>query len=183
MKTAPVTSATYEAEVVSSEKPVVLVLKRSVGCPNCAAMAPVYEAFAAAHPEVKVVTVEEGENKDIGGRFFQKVTFPGTVYLVGGDPFAAMQGVQTQEALERPLAELSIPLDALKVRVYDLNAASEAGELAKRMLPATAALIAWAQRPVPQACDVDIIEPIKHVTPAAMPPSGDPTEAVPDCCG
>ena len=63
-----VTGATFEAEVLKSDKPV-LVDFWAAWCGPCRMMAPVIEQFTAEHPEVKVCKVNVDEEQQLAARY------------------------------------------------------------------------------------------------------------------
>ncbi len=63
-----ITAANFAAEVLASDKPV-LVDFWAEWCGPCRMQAPILEAFAAEHPEIKVAKVNVDANGDLAEKF------------------------------------------------------------------------------------------------------------------
>ena len=97
-----VTEATWEQEVVQSEKPV-LVDFWAEWCGPCHAVAPVLERIAdERRDELKLVKVNIDEEQGLAQRF-GIASIPTMVLFKNGVPAAAAIGAQPKGALERAL--------------------------------------------------------------------------------
>jgi thioredoxin 1 len=97
-----VTEATWEQEVVQSEKPV-LVDFWAEWCGPCHAVSPVLERIAEERrDELKLVKVNIDEEQELAQRF-GIASIPTMVLLKNGEPAAAAIGAQPKGALERAL--------------------------------------------------------------------------------
>ena len=74
-------------------------------CGPCKAFAPVFEAFAAAHPEVKCAKAEVG---GVSGAASELgiMAVPTIVFFKDGKPAETLQGAVAQDALEETLAKV-----------------------------------------------------------------------------
>lgn len=63
-----ITAANFAAEILESDKPV-LVDFWATWCGPCRMQAPILEAFAAEHPEVKVAKVDVDANGELAEKF------------------------------------------------------------------------------------------------------------------
>ena len=68
MKIVEGTSENFEAEVLSSDVPV-LVDFNATWCPPCQALHPTLEALAGAHDEFKIVTVDVDDEAILAGAY------------------------------------------------------------------------------------------------------------------
>jgi thioredoxin 1 len=97
-----VTEATFEQEVLQSEKPV-LVDFWAEWCGPCHAVSPVLERIADERPdELKLVKVNIDEEQALAQRF-GIASIPTMILFKGGEPAAAAIGAQPKAALERSL--------------------------------------------------------------------------------
>ena len=97
-----VTSATWEQEVVNSEKPV-LVDFWAEWCGPCHAVAPVLDRIAEERAdELKLVKLNIDEEQDIAQRY-GIASIPTMVLFKNGEPAAAAIGAQPKGSLERSL--------------------------------------------------------------------------------
>ena len=78
-------------------------------CGPCQAQAPIVDAFAAAHPEIKVVAVDIDQSPQVSNAF-QIFTIPTLIVLAAGAPVARRDASQTIEGLEQLLAEAKATL-------------------------------------------------------------------------
>lgn len=101
-----VSDATYEAEVINSEKPV-LVDFWAAWCGPCQMMSPVVEAVAAAKPELKVCKVNTDENINLA-MALQIDAIPALLAYEGGQEVARLAGYRPQEQLLDWLQEIGL---------------------------------------------------------------------------
>jgi thioredoxin 1 len=97
-----VTEATFEQEVLQSEK-AVLVDFWAEWCGPCHAVSPVLERIADERSdELKLVKVNIDEEQGLAQRF-GIASIPTMILFKGGEPAAAAVGAQPKAALERSL--------------------------------------------------------------------------------
>ena len=97
-----VTTATWEQEVINSEKPV-LVDFWAEWCGPCHAVAPVLDRIAEERAdELKLVKLNIDEEQDIAQRY-GIASIPTMVLFKDGEPAAAAIGAQPKGSLERSL--------------------------------------------------------------------------------
>jgi len=98
----PVTEATFEQEVLQSEKPVIVDFWAE-WCGPCHAIAPVLDRIAEErNGEVKVVKVNIDEEQGLAMRY-GIASIPTVMLFKDGEPAAAAIGAQTKQALEKSL--------------------------------------------------------------------------------
>jgi thioredoxin 1 len=95
-----VTTQTFEIEVLSSERPV-LVDFWAEWCGPCHAVSPVLERIAEERG-LKLVKVNIDENQELSYRY-GVMSIPNMILFEGGEPKAAAIGAQPKGALERAL--------------------------------------------------------------------------------
>jgi len=93
------------ASEVKDHKGVAVVDFFGEWCPPCKVFAPVFKAFAAAHPEVKCVKAEVGGVPGTASEL-GIMAVPTTVFFKDGAPAGALQGAVNQDTLEEALAKV-----------------------------------------------------------------------------
>jgi len=101
----PVTEATFEEEVLKSEKPVIVDFWAE-WCGPCHAIAPVLERIAEEHSDLRVVKINIDEEQGIAMRY-GIASIPTVVLFKDGEPAAAAIGAQPKSALEKSLGLVS----------------------------------------------------------------------------
>jgi thioredoxin 1 len=97
-----VTSATWEQEVVNSDKPVIVDFWAE-WCGPCHAVAPVLDKIAEERAdELKLVKLNIDEEQEIAMRY-GIASIPTMVLFKNGEPAAAAIGAQPKGSLERSL--------------------------------------------------------------------------------
>jgi thioredoxin 1 len=98
----PVTAATFEAEVVNSETPV-LVDFWAEWCGPCHAVAPVLERIAEEREgELKIVKLNIDEEQELAMRY-GVMTIPTMILFRDGEPAAVVSGARPKGAIESAL--------------------------------------------------------------------------------
>jgi thioredoxin 1 len=101
----PVTEATFEQEVLQSDKPVIVDFWAE-WCGPCHAIAPVLERIADEHSDLRVVKVNIDEEQALAMRY-GIASIPTVVLFKDGEPAAAAIGAQPKSALEKSLGLVS----------------------------------------------------------------------------
>ena len=97
-----VTESTFDQEVISSEKPVIVDFWAE-WCGPCHAVSPVLDRIAAERAgELKLVKVNIDEEQSLAQRYGIS-SIPTIMLFKGGEPAAAAVGAQPKQALERSL--------------------------------------------------------------------------------
>jgi thioredoxin 1 len=97
-----VTTETFDAEVIQSEKPV-LVDFWAEWCGPCHSVAPVLDRIASEREsELKLVKVNIDEEHELSQRY-GIASIPTMILFKGGEPSAAVIGAQPKGAIERSL--------------------------------------------------------------------------------
>jgi thioredoxin 1 len=102
--TRAVTDATFDAEVLKNDKPV-LVDYWAEWCGPCKMIAPVLEALAAEHGDkIDVVKLNVDENPEVTRRY-GILNIPTLGVFRNGEVVKELVGARSKSALERELAE------------------------------------------------------------------------------
>lgn len=92
-----ITAANFAAEVLESSKPV-LVDFWATWCGPCRMQAPILEAFAAEHPEVKVAKVDVDANGELAEKF-GIMSIPTLLVFKNGKLAKSAVGLHDKQAL------------------------------------------------------------------------------------
>ena len=96
------TEATFEEEVLASEKPVIVDFWAE-WCGPCHMVSPILDRIAAERAdEVRLVKVNIDEEPELADRY-GVMSIPTIVLFKDGEPAAAALGAQPKKALERAL--------------------------------------------------------------------------------
>lgn len=99
MATIEITQENFQAEVLESDRPV-LVDCWAVWCGPCQMIAPVIDEIAREHPEIKVGKINTDEQPALAQQL-HVVSIPQLFLFKGGQVAAKTVGAQPKEALER----------------------------------------------------------------------------------
>jgi len=100
--TTAVTTSTFETEVISSDKPVIVDFW-AAWCGPCRAVSPVLDTIAQERAdELRVVKVNIDEEPDLARRY-GVLSIPTIVLFKDGEPAAAAIGAQPKTMLEKTL--------------------------------------------------------------------------------
>lgn len=91
------TKGTFESEVLTSEKPV-LVDFFATWCGPCMMVAPIVEEIANEHPELKICKVDVDEEPEIA-RDFQIMSIPTLLVFKDGELTAKAVGARSKEQI------------------------------------------------------------------------------------
>ncbi len=101
-----VNDATFEAEVLKSDKPV-LVDFWAPGCPPCVALAPVLEKVAGdLGGKVKFVKVNAAQARSTAGKYRIQAV-PSIFIFKGGEIADSVIGLQSEQEIRKRLAAVS----------------------------------------------------------------------------
>ena len=103
MSVLELTMENFEQEVLQSDKPV-LIDFWATWCGPCRMMAPVLDAFAEEHPEIKVGKVNVDEQMPLAGAFGIE-SIPTLVAIKDGQAIGKLIGVRPKEDLEALFSE------------------------------------------------------------------------------
>jgi len=96
-----VTEATFDEQVLQSEKPVIVDFWAE-WCGPCHAVAPVLEKIVEEHDDIALVKVNIDEEQELASRY-GVMSIPTMILFKDGEPSAAVIGAQPKGAIERAL--------------------------------------------------------------------------------
>lgn len=179
-----ITPDQFEAEVLKSDKPVLVKFFVEKGCRFCEQYTPVFSAFEAAHPEIKCVEIGKPELKSqpdpIIAKYNPKDSYPTTVSFINGQFINKAGGVLNEEQLLQLLKTLqNISDEELMTQKFDLGV--EIAKKDKEMFE----IKNQALKVENEILRRQALFQTKAVTPTPLPadmPSGDPGEDNCDGC-
>src|SRR3954466_13043630 len=99
----PVTNDTFTAEVLESERPV-LVDFWAAWCPPCRAMNPILDELHAERDDVKIVSVDADSEQELVARY-GVLGLPTFVLFDNGAPVTQLVGARPKKRLESELQQ------------------------------------------------------------------------------
>ena len=96
-----VTDNNFQAEVIESERPV-LVDFWAPWCGPCRVVAPVLEEIASERPDLRIVKLNVDENQQTAASF-QVLSIPTLILFKGGQPVKTVIGAYPKKKLEQEL--------------------------------------------------------------------------------
>jgi thioredoxin 1 len=96
-----VTDLNFQAEVIESEKPV-LVDFWAPWCGPCRVIAPVLEEIAGERPQMRIVKLNVDENQQTAAAY-QVLSIPTMILFKGGQPVKTVIGAYPKKRLEAEL--------------------------------------------------------------------------------
>jgi thioredoxin 1 len=102
--TAQVTDATFQAEVLESEVPV-LVDFTADWCPPCRVMKPILAELAEELPGVRIVELDVDDNLETAGRY-GVLSMPTFMLFRAGEPVLQLIGARPKRRLSAELADV-----------------------------------------------------------------------------
>ncbi len=102
-----VTDTNFQAEVIESEKPV-LVDFWAPWCGPCRVVAPVLEELAGERDDLRIVKLNVDENQETASQF-QVLSIPTLILFKGGQPIKKVVGAYPKRKLESELETALAP--------------------------------------------------------------------------
>ncbi|MFG3051151.1 thioredoxin [Kitasatospora sp. NPDC048239] len=102
--TTTVTDATFKADVLDSEKPV-LVDFWATWCGPCRQVAPILEEIAAEHADKLTIAKLDVDSNQQTAAQYNVISIPTLIVYKGGEPVKSITGARPKAALLRELAE------------------------------------------------------------------------------
>ena len=102
--TAQVTDASFQAEVLESDVPVLVDFTAS-WCPPCRVMKPILAELAEELPDVRFVEVDVDDNLETAGRY-GVLSMPTFMLFRAGEPVLELIGARPKRRLSAELAEV-----------------------------------------------------------------------------
>lgn len=96
-----VTDTNFDAEVLESEKPV-LVDFWAPWCGPCRVVAPVLEEIAGERPDLRIVKLNIDDNQQTAARY-QVLSIPTMILFKGGQPVKTVIGAYPKQRLQAEL--------------------------------------------------------------------------------
>jgi thioredoxin len=103
MASNPVTNTTFTAEVLESDKPV-LVDFWAAWCPPCRLMNPVLDELAAAREDLKIVSLDVDNEQELAVKY-GVLGMPTFMLFVNGAPVQTLVGARPRRRLESELEQ------------------------------------------------------------------------------
>ena len=103
MRIDSVTDATFTAEVLESDKPV-LVDFTAAWCPPCRAMNPILDEIAADRDDLRIVSLDVDDNQVVAAQY-SVLSMPTFMLFQNGQPIQTLVGSRPRKRLELELEQ------------------------------------------------------------------------------
>jgi len=103
MRIDSVTDATFTAEVLESDKPV-LVDFTAAWCPPCRAMNPIIEEIADSRDDLRIVKLDVDDNQVVAAQY-SVLSMPTFMLFQNGQPIQTLVGSRPRKRLELELEQ------------------------------------------------------------------------------